>query len=261
MSSKYALRVERFSFSYNRKRIIDDISLSVKKGEYVSIIGPNGAGKSTLIKCFNRILRDGNGTIEIFGQEIKRFPQKILGQLIGYVPQSSEHSFSYTVREFVTMGRYPYLNPFTKISNNDKKVVDNVIEMTALEAFAERSFQHLSGGEKQKVYIAACLAQQPKILLLDEPTNHLDPRHQLDIQKTISDISKKLGITILHITHDLNQSVYWSQKIIALKEGKIVCEGPPHHVITASTLKKVFDTDFHILSDPLTKRKIVVPIY
>ena len=261
MPSKYALRIEGFSFSYNKKKIIDDISLSVQAGEYVSIIGANGAGKSTLIKCINRILKDGKGKIEIFGEEIKKFSQKILGQLIGYVPQSSEPSFSYTVREFVTMGRYPYLNPFTKISKDDKKVVDEVIEMTALEAVAERSLQHLSGGEKQKVYIAACLAQQPKILLLDEPTNHLDPRHQLDIQRTISDISKKLGITILQITHDLNHCVYWSQKIIALKEGKVVGDGPPHHVITTSTLRKIFDTDFHIISDPLSKRKIVVPKY
>ena len=258
-SMKHALVIKDFSFSFNGKKVIEAINLSVTEGEYVSIIGPNGAGKSTLLKCINRILPGGKGRIEICGKERHNYSQKSLAQLIGYVPQYMEPVFSYTVREFIAMGRYPYLKPFARISKKDEKIIDDVINLTNFSTFAERPIHELSGGEKQKVYIAACLAQQPKILLLDEPTNHLDPKHQLDLRKAISGISKKLNITILHVTHDLSHIAHWSQKIIALQEGKVAFIGPPKEITMKGRLKEIYDSDFYLLADPHSNRPIIVP--
>lgn len=259
MAKQNVLKISDFSFSYNRRKVIDTVNLSVQKGDYVSIIGPNGSGKSTLLKCINRILRGVEGKIEIFGRDIRQYTQKNLGQLIGYVSQIAEPAFPFTVREFIAMGRYPYLKPFANLKKEDEKVVSEVSEITGLTSFAKREIHTLSGGERQKVYIAACLAQQPKILLLDEPTNHLDPKHQRDVQRTISDISTRLGITTLHVTHDLNHIAHFSHMVIALKDGKIIANGLPEEVIHPLSLQRIFDTDFYSFPNPVTEHPVIVP--
>ena len=253
------LSLRSFSFSYEDKKIISDINFSAEKGEYIAIIGPNGAGKSTLLKCINRILQGGSGEIELMGRDIRDYSQKNLGRLIGYVSQLTELSFAFTVKEFIEMGRYPYLKPFAHLTKEDHKVVHEVTEITGLTSFSERDIHTLSGGERQKVYIAACLAQQPKILLLDEPTNYLDPKHQRDVQLTISNISKRLNITTLHVTHDLTHVAHWSHHVIALKAGKIIASGSPQEVLNPSKLKIIFDTDFYSFPNPVTKQPIMVP--
>ena len=259
MTNKNILKIDDFSFSYNGENVIEAINLSFQEGDYVSIIGPNGAGKSTLLKCINRILTGGQGHIELYGKELRKYSQKSLAQLVGYVPQTVEPVFSYSVREFVSMGRYPYLKPFARLSKDDENVVDEAIRITGLSSFVHRNINQLSGGEKQKVYIAACLAQQPKILLLDEPNNHLDPKHRIEVQQTISDISRKLNITIVHVTHDLSHITYWSQKIVALHDGKIAFAGPPQDLISTDCLKKLYDTNFHLIPDPKTEETIIIP--
>jgi len=211
-----------------------------------------------LLKCVNRILCADKGRIELFGRNINEHSQKDLGRMIGYVPQTQEYAFSYTVREFVTMGRYSYLSAFSGISGHDRTIVDEAIELTGLNAFRERTIHQLRGGEKQKVYIAACLAQQPKILLLDEPTNHLDPKHQFDVQRTIADISSKFNCTIVQVTHDLSHIAHWSQKIIAMNEGRIVFNGPPDDVITSPNLRKLYNAEFHLIPDPDSKQTMII---
>ena len=253
------IRIKQLSAGYNGKEVLHAVDLNISQGDYVSIIGPNGAGKSTLIKCINRILQFKEGIIELFGRSLTQYAQKDLGKLIGYVPQTQEQSFSYTVHDFVMMGRYPYLNPFVRTTADDEKVVNEVLHTIELTDFAQRKVNRLSGGERQKVYLAASLAQQPKILLLDEPTAHLDPKYHMEIQKIISDISKQYGITVLHVTHDLNHIVAWSKKILAIKDGRIHSYGTPQEIITKDNLKDIFETEFLFMSHPETQETIIVP--
>lgn len=255
----YAVEVNNFSFAYNGTEILHDISLSVEPGEYLSIIGPNGAGKSTLLKCLNRIVLGGHGNIRIFGRDVNSYEQKELGCLAAYLPQIREYSFTYTVYDFVMMGRYPHLKPFERESREDVRIVDELLALTELSDLKDRYIHTLSGGERQKVYLAASLAQQPKILLLDEPTTHLDPRHQVEIQETISRISAERKITVLHVTHELNHIVSWSHKVAAIKEGRILFAGTPEEVITEQKLQQVFDAPFFFLKHPKTNKAIVVP--
>ncbi len=253
------LKLSNFSFSYGANRILSDINFSVEEGEYLCIIGPNGAGKSTLLKCLTRIAKGGQGQIQLLGKDINEYPQKHLGRIIGYVPQSTEHTFPFTVYEFISMGRYPYLNAFSKVTQNDIDIIDNVIQLAGLSSLLERDLHTLSGGEKQCVYIAASLAQEPKILLLDEPKNHLDPKHCQDVQQTLSEISARLGITTIHVTHDLNHIAHWSNKVIALKNGTILLRGKPQEIVAPANLKLIFDTDFHAFKNPTTDNPIIVP--
>ena len=253
------ISVQQFSFAYEEKLILDDINLSIAEGEYTAMIGPNGAGKSTLLKCLNRILKRGKGRIRLFDRNIEEYTQKELARLIGYVPQTREQVFPYTVYDFVLMGRYPYMSPLARVKNEDRRVVDEALEMCGIGQFAERSIQQLSGGERQKVYLAAALAQQPKILLLDEPTAHLDPKYHMEIQETICQVSRKMNITVLHVTHDLNYLLYWSQKVVALNDGRICFCDVPQKILEDDHLHKTFGTRFLTVAHPNRPIKLIIP--
>ncbi|MEN6498247.1 MAG: ABC transporter ATP-binding protein, partial [Thermoguttaceae bacterium] len=147
--------VRDFSFCIGKKTILRDVSFSVSEGEYLTIIGPNGAGKTTLLKCLDRILTGGSGTIEVYGRPLASYSQKELAQRISYVPQADGRVFPFTVEQFVLMGRYPYLSPFSTVSRADWGVVRETLHRTGIEEFAQRLLGTLSGGERQKVYIAA----------------------------------------------------------------------------------------------------------
>jgi len=254
-----AVEINNLSFRYEQKEVLREITLQVRTGDYAGLIGPNGVGKSTLLKSLNRILRTPPGTIRLFGKNLEDYTQKELGKLIGYVPQYLEQLFSYTVFEFVLMARYPYFDMGRPASRNDEKKVDETLSLLKLSDFRERRINQISGGERQKVYIAAALAQEPKILLLDEPTAHLDPKYHADIQRLISKAAQDLGLTVLHATHDLNHIFSWSKDIVAMKDGRVAMQGTPAQVLTSKNLESIYETKFIFMNHPQTAKNIIVP--
>lgn len=257
--NKQAIVIDRCSFSYGTKKVLDNVSFFVQEGEYVSIIGSNGAGKSTLLKCINRIIKGATGSIEILGKPLSQYTQKELAQKVSYVSQNHDQVFPYTVYEFVLMGRYPYLSPFSRISKKDKEAVEEALALTGSSQFIHRKVFSLSGGERQKVYLAGALVQEPRILLLDEPTTHLDPKYQIEIQKTIINICSKLRIAVLHVTHDLAHLFFWSHKILALKSGQLIFNGIPEDILNDENLKTIFDAEFLLAAHPSSNQKIILP--
>ena len=253
------IEIENLSCRYAHKEVLCGINLTAGAGEYVSIIGPNGAGKSTLLKCINRIVRHSQGSITLLGRPLERYAQKEIGRMIGYVAQGRERVFPYTVEDFVLMGRYPYLNPFSHVSAHDKRIVGEVLDLIGITGLAARQVMTLSGGEKQKVYLAAALAQQPQILLLDEPTTHLDPRYHAEIQKVISDICRRMRLTVLHVTHDLSHILFWSHKVIAIKDGRIFRQGEPSAVLTEEHLREIFEVGFLLTRHKYLDKPLVIP--
>ena len=253
------IKVRDFSFSIGNKNILKKISFSVRKGELLSIIGPNGAGKTTLLKCFVRILTGGEGKISIRGMPVDSYSQKEWAKLIGYVPQSNGRAFPFTVREFVLMGRYPHLSPFSMVSNEDKNVVNKVLELTGTTQFAERRMGTLSGGERQKVFIAGALAQGSDILMLDEPTSFLDYRHQSEVLELLRSINEESRVTILLVTHDINSATITSERILALKNGSLVFSGTPEETMRNEVLEEIFEKSFRFVDHPLTGIPMIVP--
>ena len=251
--------IEGFSFRIGRKQILRDISLSIDAGEYVSIIGPNGAGKTTLLRCIDRINLGGTGTIRINGRPIEEYSRVGLAKLISYVPQANGQRFPFTVHEFVMMGRYPHLSPFSSIKRADLEAVNRAMEQTGIEEFAERLLGTLSSGERQKVFIAAALAQEANILLLDEPVTFLDYKHQSEIQNLLKRINNKSKATIVSVTHDINCAALASSRIFAIKNGSIVFCGKPEEVMTNEVLEKVYDKPFLFAKHPESGRPVVVP--
>jgi iron complex transport system ATP-binding protein len=250
------LDVRDVSFRLGRKEILHDVSFSVGRGDYLSIVGPNGAGKTTLLKCIDRLLVGGTGRIEVFGRPLESYRQKDLARRISYVPQADGRVIPFTVRQFVLMGRYPYLSPFSSIDNEGRHAVDEALETTGT---ADRRLDTLSGGERQKVYIAAALAQGSDILLLDEPTTFLDYRHQAEIRDLLSRVNQQSKATIVCVTHDLNRAALDSDCIVALRAGRVLFTGTPAEIMKSDVLETLFQTPFLLTPHPQAAIPAIVP--
>jgi iron complex transport system ATP-binding protein len=253
------IAIESFSFGIGGKEILKDISLTVREGEYVSIVGPNGAGKTTLLKCLSRIHRGGRGTVAVAGKRLEKYTQKELALKVGYVPQSDGRHAPFTVHEFVLMGRYPYLSPFSPPGPSDTAAVREAMEVTGTLQFSERFLGTLSGGERQKVYIAAALAQQAQVLLLDEPTTFLDPRHASDIYRLLAGINRERGVTIVSVTHDINSAVLTSRTVLALKAGAVAYCGPAEQFMNEDILQAIYEKPFSLMRHPHCDKTIIAP--
>jgi len=253
------IRLDNFSFQLGDKPILCDVSFDVSEGEYVAIVGPNGAGKTTLIKCIDRLLFGGTGSIEICGRPLHQYRQKELARLISYVPQADGRVFPFTVEQFVLMGRYPYLSPFSAVSKEDRRAVDEALQRTGTAEFAGRLLSTLSGGERQKVYVAAALAQGGKIMLLDEPTTFLDYRHQAEISALLSRINRSSGVTIVAVTHDVNQAALRSDRIVALRDGRVAFCGLARQIMDPDVLQEIYGTTLLLVDHPQADLPVIVP--
>ena len=251
--------VRHFCFHIGGKPILRDVTFSVLRGEYLAIVGPNGAGKSTLLKCIDRILPGGSGQIEIGARPLESYRQKELARLVSYVPQADGRLFPFTVEQFVLMGRYPYLSPFSSVRREDRDVVRRMMELTGTVEFADRQLNTLSGGERQKVLIAAALTQEAEVLLLDEPTTFLDYRHQAEIHALLCRVHQESGVTIVAVTHDVNHAAAVADRILALRAGSVVFCGEPGELMRPAVLQGIYGTPLVLVDHPLTGLPMIVP--
>lgn len=239
------LEINNLSFSYNEnKQILKNISLKINKGEVLGVLGINGAGKTTFIKCINRIIEPDSGDIFIDGKSINSMTQKEIAKLIAYVPQYNNNFFDINVLNTVMMGRILYANQ--NFSENDRKIVYDLLKKMDLEVFAFRSIREMSGGERQRVFIARALAQQPKIIILDEPTSSLDLHNQLFILNMIDELAKKEELTIIMIIHDLNLASMFCDKLLMLKDGSIFAYGDTASIVNEENILSVYNVNTKI---------------
>jgi iron complex transport system ATP-binding protein len=254
-----ALRIQGLSYRIGAAAILRDVTFAVRTGEFASLIGPNGAGKTTLLKCLNRIVTGASGRVEILGKPLASYRQRDLARRVSYVPQADGRLVPFTVYEFVLMGRYPYLSPFASIGPADRAAVNEALAATGTAAFGDRCISTLSGGECQKVFIAAALAQQAEILLLDEPTTFLDYRHRLEIMSLLGRLNREAGLTMLAVTHDLSPAVMTGDRVIALKEGAVAFDGSPGELTEENALQEIYGTRFRFVTHPETGDPVALP--
>lgn len=227
------------------KKILKNIDIHIHNREFVGIIGPNGSGKSTLLKCIYRILKPSSGTIFINDKTLDSLPIKETAKKIAVVSQQNEISFDFSVIDMVLMGRSPHKKFMERDSLYDYEIALESLQKVGMEDFKDRSFNNLSGGEKQRIILARALAQDTKCLILDEPTNHLDIKYQLQFMS----IAKGLNITIISAIHDLNLAALYCDKLYALKKGKIIDYGSPKNILTKELIKELYDVDSEIILD------------
>jgi ABC-type cobalamin/Fe3+-siderophores transport system ATPase subunit len=239
----HVIQTENLRVALGGKQILRGIGMTVQSGEYVSIIGPNGAGKSTLMRCLLGMY-SYEGSVRIAGRECSSADPKQLAKTVSYVPQTHDIEFPLPVFDFVMMGRYPYFSPLVPAQQRDVDAVERAMEITGITPFRDRTLRTLSGGERQKVYIAAALAQETPVMLLDEPATFLDWKHQAEVMQLLKKINADCGATILAVNHDLNSAAYWSDRIIALKDGSVLLDGSPSEIIQPAALEELFETAF-----------------
>jgi len=241
------LSINGLDFRYKNISALEDVGIELNKGEVLSIVGPNGAGKTTLLKCILGIVKPDKGTVLIDGRDASRMKRLNLAKCISYVPQASPSKFPISVFDVVLMGRRPYI--VWKPSKKDLEVVADLLKSMGLEDVALRDFDQLSGGQKQKVLLARAFAQDTDYLLLDEPTSNLDLKHQMEVMEMISSMVKKKEAAAILAIHDLNLASRFSDTIIMLNAGKIVCTGKPLQVMTANNIRSVYGVEAMINTD------------
>lgn len=245
--------------SYGAKKVLETISLHVEKGEIFGIIGPNGAGKTTLIKAMSRIIAPENGEIHLNDQNLDSFSFRELAQKIAVVPQGFSINFDYTVRDIVMMGRHPYIGRLSSATSQDLEICDNAMRLANVAHLAASSINEISGGERQRVFIARALTQEPRILLLDEATSNLDISHRIEILNIIRDLSAE--VTVISVFHDLNLAAYYCDRLIMLKDRRVFAVGEPTDVLTQETIHAVYGIDVLVKTHPLTGKPYILPVY
>lgn len=260
--SKHFLQVRNLSCVLSGQKILEEITFTIHAGEFVSLVGPNGGGKSTLLKCLMRI-HPTTRSSQIFleGRSLSTLTQKELAQKIAYVPQIQPQPFAFSVRELIQMSRYAHLQPWETLRSEDAQWCDWALERTRLQKFASRSLQTLSGGELQRVWIAAALAQNAEMLLLDESVSQLDYQFQVETAELLQTLHRQDGKTILLVTHDLNDATRDSEKILALRGGKLLFDESPPTFLQEMKLRKVYGVDFSFLPIPERDCPLVFPTF
>lgn len=242
------VKVDGVTYHIKEKAIINDISLTIQRGEIIGVIGPNGSGKSTFLKTVYRVLKPCSGMVTLDETNIYRMSSKQLSQKMAVVSQETNMLFDFSVMEMVMMGRSPHKKLLETYTHEDQQIVMEALEQVGMEDYADRSFLTLSGGEKQRVMIARTLAQKAEILILDEPTNHLDIHHQLQIL----DVVKGLNLTVMTALHDLNLASSYCDRILVLNSGSTVAFGTPEAVLTKELLADVFRVITDVKVHPIT---------
>ena len=247
------IQTDNIQVSFGAKTILQDISLAIQDKEFVGIIGPNGSGKSTFLKCLYRVLQPNGGKIFFDGTEMSSLSHRDTALKMAVVAQHSTVNFDFSVLEMVLMGRSPYKGLLDRDQLDDYEIARHALAQVGLSDFESRNFNTLSGGEQQRVILARALAQRTECLVLDEPTNHLDIKYQLELMTIV----KRLDATVVSAIHDLNLAAIYCDRIIALKDGHIVCSGTPQDVLSSDTIHHIYGVSAMVQTLPDGRLNII----
>ncbi|MBR4903330.1 MAG: ABC transporter ATP-binding protein [Selenomonadaceae bacterium] len=262
-SDKLDLTTENICVTIGGKEILRNVSYKFRSGKRTAIIGANGAGKSTFLKVLCLLNEKFTGIMSLDGKNLRELGRKNLSKVMAILPQEREAPQDTTVKQLVSFGRFPHRKFFGGSSSEDESAIKNALELTKLTDFENRQVISLSGGEKQRAWLAMTLAQRPKILLLDEPTTYLDIAHQIEVMDIITDVNKKFHTTIIMVLHDINHARLFSDEVLILKDKKLFATGNPKKILSAQTLSEVFNVEADIFTNSAgdeiifpTKRRI-----
>ncbi len=262
MSASALLQVDNASFRYHPATplVVSGISLDVDRGDCVGILGPNGSGKTTLLRLLGGTRQPTGGRVLLDGQPLARLSRRLIARRIAVVPQETELAFEYSALEIVLMGRHAHLGVFEVEGPRDYAIARESLAATGTSDLADRRFHTLSGGEKQRVVIAAALAQAADVLLLDEPTASLDLGYQLDIAALVTRLNQDRGVTTVISTHDLNLAASICRRLVMMRAGEVIATGPTDEVLTPAHVRALYDVDADVHVHEASGHVTVVPV-
>lgn len=229
---------------FGKKPVVEDVSVTIQPKTITSFIGPNGAGKSTLLSMVSRLLDSDTGEVLLDTKNVAKWKSSEFAKRVSILKQSNHLNVRLTVRELIAFGRYPYSKG--RLTVDDEVFVDQAIAYMNLGDMEHKFLDELSGGQKQRAFIAMVIAQDTDYILLDEPLNNLDMKHSVQIMKILRKLVDELGKTVIIVLHDINFASVYSDRIVALKDGKLVKDGPTHDIINSVALREIYDMDIPI---------------
>jgi iron complex transport system ATP-binding protein len=256
------LQADSVTFRYHADTplVVDGVSLEVGRGDLVGILGPNGSGKTTLLRLLSGTRIPSSGRVLLDGQAMTHLTRREIAKRMAIVPQETELAFEYTVLEIVLMGRHAHLGLFEVEGPRDYRLAREALAATGTAHLETRAFHTLSGGEKQRVVIAAALAQSSDVLLLDEPTASLDLGYQLDVAALLSTLNRDRGVTMAISTHDLNLAAAICRTLVLVRDGRVIASGPTGQVLTPDHVRALYDVDADVHVHEASGHTTVVPV-
>jgi iron complex transport system ATP-binding protein len=253
------LEADRLTLGYGDRPVVQDLSLRVPDHRTTVIVGANACGKSTLLRGLARLLGPTSGCVLLDGSSIHRQPTRQVARTLGLLPQDPVVPEGVTVVDLVDRGRQPHQGRLRRRSVADEHAVARALELTDTVELAGRVVDELSGGQRQRVWLAMALAQDPDLLLLDEPTTYLDLAHQVEVLDLLTDLNRQRGTTVVMVLHDLNLAARYADHLVAMRDGRVVAEGPPAEVVTGRLVHDVFGLECRVIPDPVCGTPLVVP--
>lgn len=247
-----AIELKNLSKSYQQRRVVNALSLTIAKGQFTAFIGPNGAGKSTVLSMMSRLIEADQGQVLLDGQDLQQMKSADIAKKLAILKQSNHIELRLSIEDLVAFGRFPYSQG--RLTQEDREVIDRSIAYMDLEALRQRQISELSGGQRQRAYIAMILAQDTEYILLDEPLNNLDMKHSSQIMRVLKDLAENHGKSIIVVIHDINFASVYADHIIAMKEGELVYQGHPQQLMDEHILQDIFD--FHIPIQQVQQHKL-----
>jgi iron complex transport system ATP-binding protein len=255
------LEARNITINYGPRAAVADVSLLPKPGEVIAIIGPNGAGKSTFLRALNGSLPISSGEVLLDGKPLSTFARRAVARHIAVVAQESDLRFPVTVMEFVLGGRHAWTTAWGWETERDVDIARKVLRETELEDFAARLMNELSGGERQRAVLARALATEASVLLLDEPTANLDLAHQATMLRLVRARCDNGSASAVVVTHDVNLAAEFADRVLLMKDGRMIASGPPGEVLTADLLRKVFDLEVLVDAHPISGAPRITPVH
>jgi len=240
--------------------VVDGVTVRLADGALAGILGPNGSGKTTLLRLLSGTRHPTAGRVRLGDRPLDQLSRREVARQIAVVPQETELAFEYRAIEIVLMGRHPHLGMFTVEGPDDIRIAQEALAATGTSQLADRMFHELSGGEKQRVVIAAALAQSANLLLLDEPTASLDLGYQLEIASLLRKLNQERGVTMAISTHDLNMAASICRELILMRDGRVLAAGPTEAVLTPDNVKRLYDVEADVRMNSETGHMTVVPV-
>ncbi len=254
------LSAESLSLGYGERTVVDELSLVIPDGAITVIVGANACGKSTLLRGLARLLKPTAGRAVLDGRAIHQMPTKEVARILGLLPQTAVAPEGVTVVDLVARGRHPHTGLWRRWSDEDDRAVAEALRLTGTLDLAQRNVDELSGGQRQRVWVAMALAQQTDLLLLDEPTTFLDLAHQVELLDVLADLNANRGTTIVMVLHELNLAARYADHLVAMKDGRLVAQGPPGEVVTEELVRDVFGLEARVIPDPVSGTPLVLPL-
>lgn len=255
------IEIQSTTKRYGRSIVVDDVSLELKSGGLTAIVGANGAGKSTLLSLVARLLPSDDGRITVGGLDVVKSDSRELAQRLAILRQANELSSRLTVADLVAFGRYPHSGG--RLTAADQAHIDQAIAWMDLDSLRDRFLDEMSGGQRQRAFVAMVLAQDTEYLLLDEPLNNLDVSHAHAMMRTLRRAADELGKTIVIVVHDINYASCWADQIVAMKNGQVRAVGSPREIVKRELLRDVFDLDIEVAEfngHPIAHFYLPVPV-